>query len=57
MADDPMTPESCRERAKECREMGRSERDPQNRKGFEDLAAAWEHLCEELEKEAARNSR
>jgi hypothetical protein len=50
MADDPMTPETCRARAKECRDMGRKERNPQNAKSFEDLAAAWEQLCEELEK-------
>jgi hypothetical protein len=50
MEKDRLTSEKCRQRAKECREMGRVHTDPIKRKEFEDLAAAWEQLCEELEK-------
>jgi hypothetical protein len=52
MADDDLTAETCRQRAKECREMGLKERTPEVRKQFEGLAVAWEQLCEEIEKRA-----
>jgi hypothetical protein len=52
MADGDLTAETCRQRAKECREMGLKERTPEVRKQFEGLAVAWEQLCEELEKHA-----
>ena len=33
-----------------CRDMARQHSDPQKRKEFEDIASAWEQLCEELDK-------
>jgi|tagenome__1003787_1003787.scaffolds.fasta_scaffold19067475_1 hypothetical protein len=45
-----LTPEACRARAQMCRDMARQHSDPQKRKEFEDIASAWEQLCEELDK-------
>ena len=50
MAEPSLTPEQCTEHAKACRDMARKETDLEVRKRLEDVAAAWEHLCEELEK-------
>ena len=50
MAQESLTPERCREHAKACREMARTEQDRDTRKRLEDIAASWEHLCEELGK-------
>jgi len=45
-----ITPEWCRSNAKAMRAMARStEHDLETRKKLEDIAAAWEDLCEELE--------
>ena len=44
-----MTPERCREHAKACRAMARAEPEQSKRKALEDIASAWEDLCEELE--------
>ena len=43
-----LTPAKCLEHAKACRDMARSETDRDKRKQLEDIAAAWEDLCEEL---------
>jgi hypothetical protein len=49
MADEPeLTPERCREHAEACRNMARAERNKATRKNLEDIAAAWEQLCDEL---------
>jgi hypothetical protein len=50
MPESTLTPEQCTEHAQACRDMARKETDPEVRKRLEDVAAAWEHLCEELEK-------
>jgi hypothetical protein len=50
-----LTSEQCRQRAKECRELGRAHHDAVKRKEFDDLASAWEQLCEEIEKQAKRD--
>jgi hypothetical protein len=52
--EEQITPEKCRERAKQLRDMARTENRPENRKQFEDIAAAWAQLCEELELMAKR---
>ena len=44
-----LTPERCQEHAKACREMARAKNDGAERKFLEDIAAAWEDLCEELQ--------
>ena len=51
MAEERITPEMCRQRAKQCRDIARSQHN-QQRKELEDIAAAWEQLCEELERNA-----
>jgi hypothetical protein len=56
MASDPITAEKCRERAQICRDMARAQFNPQTRKQFEDLAAAWEQICEELDRIEERKS-
>lgn len=43
-----LTPARCQDNAKTCRDMARAERDQSKRKQLEDIAAAWEDLCEEL---------
>jgi hypothetical protein len=50
MTEATLTQERCREHASACRDMARRETNPDARKRLENLAAAWEHLCEELAK-------
>ena len=55
MADkERLTSETCRLRAQHCRDMARDATDPATRKGLEDLAVQWDHLCEEISKMADR---
>jgi hypothetical protein len=54
MKQETLSVEKCQEHAKSCREMARRETNPHTRKGLEDLAAQWEHLCGEIEKMAKR---
>jgi hypothetical protein len=50
--DQSLTPERCQEHAQVCRDMASRERQAGNRKHLENIAAAWEDLCEELKKRA-----
>jgi hypothetical protein len=43
-----LTPERCQDHAKAARDMARAESDQGKRKQLDDIAAAWEDLCEEL---------
>jgi hypothetical protein len=54
MNEETLTPALCRERAKACRELGSKQADPQKRKEFEDLALAWEQLCDEIDRMTER---
>ena len=53
MEKESLTLEECQAHAKACREMARRDTNPKTRKRLEDLAASWEHLCEEIGKIAA----
>jgi hypothetical protein len=52
MKDGPLTADS--EHGKRIREMARRETSPETRKKLDDLAAAWEQLCEDLTEEIAK---
>jgi hypothetical protein len=48
MADTTLTPDECQLHAKACRDMARTETNPETRKRLEDVATAWEQICEQL---------
>ena len=48
MADTTLTPDECQLHAKACRDRARTETNPETRKRLEDVATAWEQICEQL---------
>jgi hypothetical protein len=48
MEQPTLASEQCERHAQECRDMARRESNPDTKKKLDDLAAEWEHLCEEL---------